>query len=77
MVTLAININAQLKPISFVHTGQRCNRVTSFDPDDPLTHWLRPGDPDNDPDMTWRLKLEIYRIEVSRTTDTDSPPGKI
>ena len=21
----------------------------SGDPDDPLTHWLRPGDPDNDP----------------------------
>ena len=31
---------------------QRCNRVTSIDPDDPLTHWLRPGDPDNDPDVT-------------------------
>ena len=20
---------------------------------DPLTHWLRPGDPDEDPDVTW------------------------
>ena len=25
---------------------QRCNRVTSIDLDDPLTHWLRPSDPD-------------------------------
>ena len=31
---------------------QRCNRVTSIDPDDPLTHWLRPSDLDNDPDVT-------------------------
>ena len=31
---------------------QRCNQVTSIDPDDPLTHWLRPGDTDNDPDVT-------------------------
>ena len=40
--------------INYVY--QRCNRVTNIDPDDPLTHWLRPSDPDNDPDVT-RIKF--------------------
>ena len=42
--------------IIYSHVHQRCNRVTSIDPDDPLTHWLRPSDPDNDPDVT-RIKF--------------------
>ena len=38
-----------------ISSVQRCNWVTSIDPDDPLTHWLRSGDPDDDPDVT-RIK---------------------
>ena len=34
-------------------THQHCNRVTSIDPDDPPTHWLRPSDPDDELDVTW------------------------
>ena len=49
---------------------QRCNRVTSIDPDDPLTHWFRPGYPDNDPDVTRiinSLNQGVARIKGSRT----------
>ena len=40
---------------------QRCNRVTSIDLGDSLTHWLRPSDLDiaNDPDVTHKTVTSI------------------
>ena len=37
---------------TYIRMHQRCNRATSIDPDDPLIHWLRLGDLDNDPGKT-------------------------
>ena len=48
---------------------QHCNRVTSIDPDDPLTHWLGPSDPDNDPDVTRFKIFKIYRACISYIRD--------
>ena len=46
------NISPELSTDSLNYADQRYNRVTRIDPDDPLTHWLRPSDPDNELDVT-------------------------
>ena len=53
---MTVVVLAVLVIVAVAAVDQRCNRVTSIDPDDPLTHWLRPSDPDNDPDVT-RIKF--------------------
>ena len=40
---------------------QHCNRVTSIDPDDLLTHWPRPGDPENDLDV---IRIKFFELEI-------------
>ena len=33
------------------YLNQGCNQVTAVDPDDPVTHWFKPGDLEDDPDL--------------------------
>ena len=63
-----IVVRHEVRQANLCPTCQRCNRVTSIDPDDPLTHWLRPGDPDNDPDVT-RIKT-LATIDRTNKIDT-------